>query len=77
MLIIQFINYIAQIFEGTNIDLTAVMQGFDTLGEVIGFISFFIPMQPVITCIGIVIASYGWRLLVSFFKMLWSVIPFL
>ncbi|MFR2052122.1 MAG: hypothetical protein ACLS3L_00650 [Eubacterium sp.] len=77
MIIIQFINYICQMFEGTNITLTDLYQGFDVLKEAIGFISFFIPMQPIITCVGIIVASYSWRLFVSLFKMLWSVIPLL
>lgn len=77
MLIIQLINYICQIFEGTNITFTDIYQGFDILKEAICFISFFIPMQPIITCFGIVCLTYVWRLAVSFFKMLWSVIPLL
>lgn len=77
MLIIQLISYIAQVFEGTNITLTDLYQGFDILKEAVGFISFFIPMQPIITCFGIIAATYVWRLAVSFFKMLWSVIPLL
>lgn len=77
MIIIQLINYIAQMFEGTNITLTDLYQGFDILKEAVGFISFFIPMQPIITCFGIIVATYTWRLVVSFFKMLWSVIPLL
>lgn len=77
MLIIQLINFIVQVFEGTHIDVAAILQGFDVLGEAVGFISFFIPMQPILTCFGIIVLTYVWRLVVSFFKMLWSVIPLL
>lgn len=77
MLIITFINWIANLLHGTNFDLSSFQVAWDVLTEAIGFIGYFIPLGPVVVIVSFIGATYAWRLLVSFFKLLWSIIPML
>lgn len=60
---------------GTNFDLSSIHVAWDILTEALGFIGYFIPLGPVVVIITFIASTYVWRLLVSIFKLLWSVIP--
>ena len=77
MIIITFLNWIANLLHGTNFDLSSIQVAWDVLTEAVGFIGYFIPLGPVVVIVSFLAATYAWRLLVSFFKLLWSVIPLL
>ena len=68
MIVITFLNWVANLLHGTQ---------FDILTEAIGFIGYFIPMGPVIVILGFLIGTYVYRLIVSVLKLLWSIIPLL
>ncbi|MGN0532746.1 MAG: hypothetical protein ACI4IK_00125 [Eubacterium sp.] len=77
MLIISFINWVASLLYGTNLDFSSILDSFDILTEVIGFIGYFIPMGPLLVCFGIIVSTYAYRLVVSVLKLLWSILPIL
>lgn len=77
LILISFLNWIANLLHGTNFDLSSIQVAWDVLTEAIGFIGYFIPLGPVVVIVSFIAATYAWRLLVSFFKLLWSVIPLL
>lgn len=77
LILISFLNWIANLLHGTNFDLSSIQVAWDVLTEAIGFIGYFIPLGPVVVIVSFLAATYAWRLLVSFFKLLWSVIPLL
>ena len=67
----------ASLLYGTQLDMSSIVMSFDILTEAIGFIGYFIPMGPVVVIITVLIATYGYRLVVSILKLLWSIIPLL
>lgn len=77
MIVITFLNWVASLLYGTQLDMSSIVMSFDILTEAIGFIGYFIPMGPVVVIITVLIATYGYRLVVSFLKLLWSIIPLL
>lgn len=77
LIIITFLNWIANLLHGTNFDLSSIQVAWDVLTEAIGFIGYFIPLGPVVVIVSFLAATYAWRLLVSIFKLLWSIIPLL
>lgn len=77
LILISFLNWIANLLHGTNFDLSSIQVAWDVLTEAIGFIGYFIPLGPVVFIVSFIAATYAWRLLVSIFKLLWSIIPLL
>ncbi len=77
MIVITFLNWVASLLYGTQLDMSSIVMSFDILTEAIGFIGYFIPMGPVVVIITVLIATYGYRLVVSILKLLWSIIPLL
>lgn len=77
LILISFLNWIANLLHGTNFDLSSIQVAWDVLIEAIGFIGYFIPLGPVVVIVSFIAATYAWRLLVSIFKLLWSIIPLL
>lgn len=77
LILISFLNWIANLLHGTNFDLSSILVAWDVLTEAIGFIGYFIPLGPVVVIVSFLAATYAWRLLVSIFKLLWSIIPLL
>lgn len=77
LILISFLNWIANLLHGTNFDLSSIQVAWDVLTEAIGFIGYFIPLGPVVVIVSFIAATYAWRLLVSIFKLLWSIIPLL
>ncbi len=77
MIVITFLNWVASLLYGTQLDMSSIVMSFDILTEAIGFIGYFIPMGPVVVIITVLIATYGYRLVVSVLKLLWSIIPLL
>lgn len=77
LILISFLNWIANLLHGTNFDLSSIQVAWDVLTEAIGFIGYFIPLGPVVVIVSFIATTYAWRLLVSIFKLLWSIIPLL
>lgn len=77
LILISFLNWIANLLHGTDFDLSSIQVAWDVLTEAIGFIGYFIPLGPVVVIVSFIAATYAWRLLVSIFKLLWSIIPLL
>ncbi len=77
MIVITFINWVANLLYGTQFDISSIKTSFDVLTEAIGFIGYFIPMGPVIVILTFILATYAYRLAVSILKLLWSIIPLL
>ena len=77
LIVITFLNWIANLLHGTNFDLSSIQVAWDILTETIGFIGYFIPLGPVVVIVSFIAATYAWRLLVSVLKLLWSIIPLL
>lgn len=77
MIVITFLNWVANLLHGTQFDISSITTSFDILTEAISFIGYFIPMGPVIVILGFLIGTYVYRLIVSVLKLLWSIIPLL
>lgn len=77
MIVITFLNWVANLLHGTQLDFSSIVMSFDILTEAIGFIGYFIPMGPVIVILTFLIHTYVYRLIVSILKLLWSIIPLL
>ena len=56
MIVITFLNWVANLLHGTQFDISSITTSFDILTEAIGFIGYFIPMGPVIVILGFLIA---------------------
>lgn len=77
MIVITFLNWIANMLHGTNFDLSSIQVAWDIFTEALGFIGYFIPLGPVVVIFTFLVGTYVWRLLVSILKLLWSIIPIL
>ena len=77
MIVITFLNWVANLLHGTQFDISSITTSFDILTEAIGLIAYFIPMGTVIVIIGFLIGTYIYKLIVSVLKLLWSIIPLL
>lgn len=77
MIVITFLNWVANLLHGTQLDFSSIVMSLDILTEAIGFIGYFIPMGPILVIITVLNISYTYRLVVSFLKLLWSIIPLL
>ena len=45
MIVITFLNWVANLLHGTQFDISSITTSFDILTEAIGFIGYFIPMS--------------------------------
>lgn len=77
MIVITFLNWVASLLYGTQLDMSSIVMSFDILTEAIGFIGYFIPIGPIVVIITVLNFSYAYRLVVSLLKLLWSIIPLL
>lgn len=44
MIVITFLNWVANLLHGTQFDISSITTSFDILTEAIGFIGYFIPI---------------------------------
>lgn len=77
MIVITFLNWVASLLYGTQLDMSSIVMSFDILTEAIGFIGYFIPMGPVVVIFTVLNLTYAYRLVVSLLRVLWSIIPLL
>ena len=75
MIIISFINWICGILSGTHLNFTFDGSVFNAISGAIDFISWVLPMDTILFCFTITIATMAWRLIVSILRTIWSIIP--
>ena len=60
-----------------NVELVVSADMFTKFFEIIQVVCYLFPVDTVITIVGIIIALNVFRIVVSFIKTLWQLIPFL
>ena len=78
MIVITFLNWVASLLYGTQLDMSSIVMSFDILTEAIGFIGYFIPMGPVVVIFTVLNLTYCSHLLIfenSLFHITGQMLP--
>lgn len=77
--IIELVNKVVMsFFSGwEDIDLLIPMIAFNTLEDIFAFLFYILPIDGIVTMVGIIVAIMTFRIIISLIKTLWELIPIL
>lgn len=77
LIIISFIQWLTGLLSGTHFNFTFDGGVLNTISGIINFIAWVLPLDTVFILITISFGLMTFRVIVSFLKTLWSIIPIL
>lgn len=77
--VLEMINKIfLSFFQGwEDIDLLISSSVYETLSDIFAFLFYILPMDGIVTIVGLFISIMGLRILISLIKTLWQLLPIL
>lgn len=77
--IIELVNKVVMsFFSGwEDIDLLIPMTAFNTLEDIFAFLFYILPINGIVTMVGIIVSIMTFRIIISLIKTLWELIPIL
>lgn len=77
MIIIKFLTWVLSFLSGSHFEVNFDGSITGTIISIYRLIAYVLPMDTVAVIIGITIALYAIRLIISAIKLLWELIPML